>query len=217
MIDDATGRTEALMAPAETGQAAFGVLRKWIERHGVPTALYTDCRNIYVTDRDPTAEEKRQGTGALTDFGRACQRLGIQIIAARTPQAKGRVERRNGVFQDRLVKEMRLDRIDTIGGANTILDAFTDGLDARFALEALEEANFHHALPPDQSLNDILCFEQTRRVQNDWTFVLRGRTFQIPAQPQAPGAGRRVIVRQRLDGSLVCLYQDRVVEIEEVA
>jgi len=112
MVDDATGRTEALMAPAETGQAAFAVLRQWIERHGVPAALYTDRKNIYVTDREPTAEEKRLGKGALTDFGRACQRLGIEIVTAHSPQAKGRVERRNGVFQDRLVKELRLRKID---------------------------------------------------------------------------------------------------------
>jgi hypothetical protein len=217
MVDDATGRTEALMAGAETGQAAFEMLRKWIERHGVPAALYTDRKNIYVTDREPTAEEKRQGTGALTDFARACHRLGIEIIPANSPQAKGRVERKNGVFQDRLVKELRLRGIDIISGANAILDGFCEDLNARFAHLPLEEANYHHALPPGLRLADVLCFEQTRRVQNDWTFNLSGRVFQIPAQPQAPPARSRVTIRRRLDGTLICLYQGRAVRIEEAA
>jgi transposase len=217
MVDDATGRTEALMAGAETGAAAFQMLRKWIERHGVPAALYTDRKNIYVTDREPTAREKRLGTGALTDFGRACHRLGIEIIAANSAQAKGRVERKNGVFQDRLVKELRLEGIDTIWGANAILDGFCEDLNARFSHLPLEESNWHHAMPPGVDLADVLCFEKTRSVQNDWTFSLSGRVFQIPVQPQAPPARSRVTVRQRLDGRLICLYQGRVVKIEEVA
>ena len=193
------------------------MLRKWIERHGVPAALYTDRKNIYVTDREPTAEERRRGTGALTDFARACHRLGIKIIAAHSAQAKGRVERKNGVLQDRLVKELRLGGIDTIWGANAILDGFCEDLDARFAHSPMEEANYHHALPPGLSLNDVLCFEQTRRVRNDWTFSLEGRIFQIPPQPQAPPPRSLVTLRRRLDATLICLYQGREVRIEEVA
>jgi len=217
MVDDATGHTEALMAEGETTQAVFGVLRKWIERHGAPAALYTDRKNIYVTDREPTAQEKRAGTGALTDFGRACWRLGIEIIAAHSPQAKGRVERKNGVFQDRLVKELRLLGIDAIEAANAMLDPFTADLNRRFAQAPLEEANHHRALSPGLALEDVLCLESTRVVQNDWTFALGGRTFQIPPQPNAPRARRRVCLRQRLDQTILCLYQGRPVEIEEVA
>jgi len=216
MVDDATGQTKAHMADGETIQSAFMMLRKWIEAHGVPEALYTDRKNIYVTDREPTLEEQRQGTGALTDFGRACHRLGIRIIAAHSAQAKGRVERMNGVFQDRFVKEMRLRKISGIDAANAILDDFSKGLDKRFAQFPLEEANRHKALPIDLSLDDALCLERTRLVQNDWTFSLGGKIYQIPRQPHSPRARKRVTIRQRQDGSLLCFYHGHPVRIEEV-
>lgn len=216
MVDDATGHTEALLAEGETLAAAFGVLERWIERHGVPEALYTDRKNIYVTDREPSDEERRQGTGALTDFGRACWRLGSRQIVAHSAQAKGRVERKNGVFQDRLVKELRLRGIDAIEPANAILGAFTDELNARFAQAPRAEANRHRALPPGGSLADVLCVERRRTVQNDWTFTLDGRVFQILEQPQAPRARQRVRVRRRMDGSIQCLHEGRELRIEEV-
>ena len=215
MVDDATGRTEALLAEGETLAAAFGVLGRWIERHGVPEALYTDRKNIYVSDREPTAEEKRLGTGALTDFGRACWRLGIRQIVAHSAQAKGRVERKNGVFQDRLVKELRLREIDAIEPANAILGDFTDELNVRFARAASAEANRHRALPVGGSLADILCVERQRVVQNDWTFTLGARIFQILPQAEAPRARQRVCVRRRMDGTIQCLHEGRELQIEE--
>jgi transposase len=216
MVDDATGRCEARLSQGETLAAAFGVLGHWIERHGVPEALYTDRKNIYVTQREPTDEEKRLGTGALTDFGRACWRLGSRQIVAHSPQAKGRVERQNGVFQDRLVKELRLRAIDAIEPANAILDDFTDDLNARFARAPHAAANRHRALPIEGSLADILCVERSRVVQNDWTFTLDARVFQILPQPQAPRARQRVRVRRRMDGSIQCLYEGRELRTEEL-
>ena len=209
MVDDATGRSAARMASEETTEAAFRTLRRWIERHGVPAALYTDRKNIYVSDREPTVEEKRAGTGALTDFGRACWRLGIEIIAARSPQAKGRVERRNGVLQDRLVKELRLRGIADIDSANAMLEEFTETLDARLALAPAASANHHRALPSHERLEEILCWETPRRVQNDWTVVYEGRRLQIERQEGLPPAGARVVVRRRLDASLAILWGER--------
>ena len=170
MIDDATGRCEALLRPAETIDAALAVLRRWIERH-------------------------------------ACRRLGIKIIAARSPQAKGRVERRNGVFQDRWVKELRLASISDIPSANAHLGPFTHALNERLAQQPLSPANHHRAL----------YLEETRRVDNDWTFPFRGRTFQIPPQPHAPRARRRVTIRRHTDGSIRCLYHGQTIRIEEIA
>jgi len=221
-IDDATGKSLSLMRPAETCEAAadgvreFAMLRKWIERHGVPAALYVDRKNIYVANREPTEEEKRLGAGALTDFGRACWRLGIEIVPANSPQAKGRVERRNGVLQDRLVKELRLRGINDVEGANAILDPFSEDLDRRFAVEPLEVANCHHALPADRRLDDILCVERRRAVQNDWTVSHNGRVLQILDQPGGPKPRDRVTVRQRLDGTLACLYQERPLRFQEI-
>src|SRR5450432_2775283 len=105
MVDDATGDTNCRMGEQGTIWAAAGVLRSWIEQHGVPRALYTDWKNVY--KREPTERERLQGKAPTTQFGRMCERLEIRIIAANSPQAKGRVERNNGVHQDRLVKKLR--------------------------------------------------------------------------------------------------------------
>jgi hypothetical protein len=109
MVDDATGTTLCRLGQEETTWAAVGVLRAWIERYGVPQALYTDWKSVYV--REPNARERMQGEEPLTQFGRMCRELGIEIIAASSPQAKGRVERHHGTHQDRLVKKLRLMNI----------------------------------------------------------------------------------------------------------
>ena len=106
MVDDATTTVLGRFSQEETTWAAARVLRSWIERYGVPRALYTDWKNVYV--RPPNAQERRQGEPAVTQFGRMCAQLGIRIIAASSPQAKGRVERTHGTHQDRLVKKLRL-------------------------------------------------------------------------------------------------------------
>jgi hypothetical protein len=111
MVDDATGRTLLRFGDQETIWAAVDVLREWIGQYGVPRALYTDWKNVY--KREPTSQERIVGAEAQTQFGRMCSKLGIRIIAASTPQAKGRVERSNGVHQDRPIKKLR--RLDISG------------------------------------------------------------------------------------------------------
>jgi hypothetical protein len=93
MADDATSRTVALMGEQETTGLAMKTLWLWCERHGIPRALYVDRKNVFVTDREPTLEEQLGGEEALTEFGKVCKKLGIEIITANSPQAKGRVER----------------------------------------------------------------------------------------------------------------------------
>jgi transposase len=103
LVDDATGTTLGRLGAQETIWAAAGVLRGWIEKYGVPVALYTDWKNVHV--RAATEKELLRGQVPVTQFGRMCERLGIRIIAANSPQAKGRVERNHGTHQDRLVEE----------------------------------------------------------------------------------------------------------------
>jgi len=120
MVDDATSTAEGRFYREETIWGAAGVLRRWIEKHGVPRSLYTDWKNVYV--RQATEAEKAAGEAPLTQFGRMCQALGIRIIAANSPQAKGRVERAHGTHQDRLVKKLRLAGIANYEDANRYLD-----------------------------------------------------------------------------------------------
>ena len=120
MVDDATTKALGCFSEEETIWAVAGVLRRWIERYGVPQALSTDLKNVYV--RPPNAEERERGEPAVTQFGRMCAKLGIRIIAASSPQAKGRVERAHGTHQDRLVKKLRLAGIANYDQANAYLD-----------------------------------------------------------------------------------------------
>jgi hypothetical protein len=120
MVDDATGTMHAQFSAEETTWAAVHLLQRWIELHGVPRALYTDWKNVYV--RAATEQEQRAGTVPLTQFGRMCQKLGIRIIAASSPQAKGRVERAHGTHQDRLIKKLRLRGIANYEQANRFLE-----------------------------------------------------------------------------------------------
>ena len=121
MVDDATGRSFGTFGAQETIWAAAGVLGAWIERHGIPRALYTDWKNVYV--RPPNQEERATGAEPLTQFGRMCAKLGITIIPANSPQAKGRIERHHGTHQDRLVKKLRRQGIADVAAANAFLEA----------------------------------------------------------------------------------------------
>src|SRR5439155_13978804 len=116
----ATTKAVGWFSEEETIWAAAGVWRRWIERYGVPQALYTDWKNVYV--RPPNAGERMRGEPAVTQFGRMCAKLGIGIIAASSPQAKGRVERAHGTHQDRLIKKLRRKNITTHAAANQFLE-----------------------------------------------------------------------------------------------
>ena len=126
MIDDATGIRMSLFSEEETTEAAMKLLWMWIARYGVPRALYTDKKNVFVASEKYRENARIEGREALTQFGRSCKRLGIKIIRAHSPQAKGRVERSNGVYQDRLVKELRLEGISDMTRANKLVSGGFD-------------------------------------------------------------------------------------------
>lgn len=216
MVDDATGSTMAFMSKEETIEAAMRLLWSWIERHGVPVALYTDRKNVYITDREPTPEEELSGKQPLTAFGSACKKVGISIIPAYSPQAKGRVERKNGLFQDRLVKELKLLGIKTIEETNRMLGSFTDKLNKKFAIEPASLADYH-TLYAGIRLEDVFSFEDTRTINNDWTIRYENRLYQLKAQSNLPPAKNKVRVRKRLDGSMQILYRDRPLDYKEIS
>ncbi len=211
MVDDATGATLGLMDHQETTHAAMGLLWRWIERHGIPLALYTDKKNVYLTGREPTLEEQLAGEEPRTAFGKACQKLDIAIIRAHSPQAKGRVERSNGVYQDRLVRELALRRITTCASADKLLDnGFCDSLNDRFARTPLEHEDYHRALPKGLDLNDVFCFEEHRVLQNDWTIRHENHYFQIlKDNTPLPKPKDRILVRTHLDDRLQLLYREK--------
>jgi len=216
MVDDATGTTAVLLAEQETTEAAMVLLWRWIERWGVPTALYTDKKSVFVTDREPTLEEQLSGEAPLTAFGQACKKLGISIITAHSPQAKGRVERKHGVFQDRLVKELRLRRITTLEGANKLLsNGFVEGLNAKFAQPPLESRDYHRPAGPGVKLQEIFSLETVRTLQNDWTIRHENLYYQIGKDnAPLPKPKDKIVVRQLLNGTVQLLYRDRLLRFE---
>lgn len=176
LIDDATGKRMSLMAEEETTEACMRALWWWIKRYGVPKALYTDRKNVFVTNREATVEEQLAGEVPRTAFGKACAKLDIEIIPANSPQAKGRVERAHGVNQDRLVKELRLRGVKTIEGANEVLaEGFVDKLNEKFAVRAVSELDYHRPVPAGVNLAYVFCFEESRTVGNDWVLQRRIR------------------------------------------
>jgi transposase len=216
LVDDAQGTTLGLMAAEETTEAAMRALWAWVERYGIPQALYVDRKNVYVTGREPTVEEQLADVEPLTAFGMACAKLDIEIVVAHSPQAKGRVERSHGVYQDRFVKELALRGITTIETANRLLqNGFVDKLNARFTQSPVSSVDFHRPVPKGMDLADVFCFEEFRTVQNDWTIRYKNRHYQILEENRPlPKPKDRVVVRKRLDGSLHVLFRDRPLKFQ---
>lgn len=211
LVDDATGLTLSVLGEEETTESAMRALWMWVERYGIPQALYTDKKSVYVTDREPTPEEQLAGKEPLTAFGQACAKLGIEIIAAHSPQAKGRVERNHGVYQDRLVKLLELHDIKTLHGANAFLaQGFLDELNAKFAKPALDPTDAHRPRPKDLDLATVFSFEEPRTVMNDWCIRHENTFYQIHEQNRPlPKPKDQVVVRTRLDGTVELVYRDK--------
>src|SRR5713226_3688078 len=206
MVDDATGTTNARMGKEETIWAAVGVLRSWIAQYGVPVALYTDWKNVYKVA--PTPKQELRGEEPLTQFGRMCARLGMRIIGAHSPQAKGRVERKNGVHQDRLVKKFRRQGIHEDAAANAYLEArYLPALNQRFATPAARPENYHRPAPSVEELEDIFRLETERWVSNDWVVRHHGRYLQLlPPRCRHRPRQAKAMIYESEDGRLEVRY-----------
>jgi hypothetical protein len=216
LVDDATGRTLARLGAAETIWAAADVLRRWIEGYGVPLALYTDWKNVYV--RTPNADETATGTAPLTQFGRMCAALDIQIIAASSPQAKGRVERNHGTHQDRLVKKLRRLGIADAAAANGFLEhTYLPEHNRRFAVAPAAAENVHRRVPSRTTLDGVFQLEEDRVLSNDWVVRYATRHFQVARQSAQAPARSTVVVHEARDGAIELRYRGRLMQWTEIA
>jgi len=216
MVDDATTKALGRFSEEETIWAAAGVLRRWIERYGVPQALYTDWKNVYV--RPPNAEERERGELAVTQFGRMCAKLGVRIIAASSPQAKGRVERAHGTHQDRLVKKLRLAGIVNYDQANAYLEEhYLAEHNRRYAHLATASADYHRRRPTARQLDEVFWLEEERVVSEDWVVRYNNRQLQLERQSQhwAP-ARSRVLVRENEAGEVEIHYRGQRLGFREL-
>lgn len=207
MVDDATSKTLSMLDSGETTRVVFLAIWKWIERYGIPLSFYVDLKNVYVSPKDK----------GFSHVQIACKKLGIRIIKARSPQAKGRVERNHGVYQDRFVKELRLRHAKTIEAGNAILESkFIDKLNNKFEKPARNPVSAHRPLG-DIDLNQILCWEYERQVQHDWTFSFSGKCYQVEKQyGSCVKPKSKINVRKHLDGTLSVWYKEEQLSFKEI-
>jgi hypothetical protein len=209
-IDDATGTVPyALFREQEDTLGYFELLKAIINQCGIPLGVYTDRDSIFQVERSPSNGSK--DTVPLTQFGRALRELGITHVVAHSPEAKGRVERANGTFQDRLVSELRLARASSILEANLVLRDFLPCFNRRFGVPAAQPGQAYRPLSPELNMEGILCFKERRRVGRDNTVQFRQRTLQLfPDADKVSYAGAQVEIQERLDGSILACYKGKI-------
>jgi len=212
MVDDATNRMRAQFFAEETTRASYEVLAGWVRQHGLPASLYVDRDSIYRCEGVGSIAEQLAGQPPQTQFGRAMEQLGIELILAHSPQAKGRVERMNGTLQDRLVKELRLAGISDMESANRFLDGqYLQAFHRQFAYEAASPVDVHRAAL--RNWNEVLSWEAERVVQGDWTVACEGKRYQLDRQHEALSLVRRkVIVRTLRDGRVQLVYRGKALK-----
>lgn len=208
-LDDATRKVLAAeFFPTEDARGYFRLLQRLLGRFGVPLSFYGDRHSVFVRNDDHwTVEEQLAGRRQPTQFGRALEQLGITYIAARSPQAKGGVERLWGTFQDRLTSELRLDGAHDLLTANQVLRRFLPDHNRRFGRAPRETETAWRPAP--QNLDHICCFHHERMVSNDNVVQWDGRRFQIPPQPQRFSfAGAKVQLYESLEGKVSIYYAE---------
>jgi transposase len=211
MIDDATSRVLARFYRADTVEAHFDLLGRWLQKYGRPLALYTDRHGIF------EAHKKEQPDyDGETQFSRALRELDIALIKARSPQAKGRVERSFGTAQDRWVKEMRLAKVKTIAQANALLERLVPEHNRRFSVAPAEMADAHRAVGAGQRLSAILSVQEERVVSSDYTVRFANRFYQLD-KPIYPGErGGKVTIELRLDGTMAIRLGEQYLHYHEI-
>jgi transposase len=212
-IDDATGRVTARFYENESWASSSDLFQRYARRHGLPRGLYVDQHSIYRPDGEPTDANLLDNCPPETQFGRAMRELDVELILARSPQAKGRVERMNGTLQDRLVKALRRAKISDLESANRFLDdTFLAEFNARFEVPASATENWHRPLLAATDLARIVSIQELRVVAKDWTLRWKNRVLQLPRETaEFIRSGQRVTVCEPLDGVLRVFAGEREV------
>lgn len=204
-IDDANSRVFVRFYEYEGTIPAMDSFQRYVQYYGIPLAIYADKHTTYQSPAPPTVDEQLAGITPTSQFGRALGELGVELIAARSPQAKGRVERLFKTVQDRLVKELRLACIATIEAANRFVEAWLPSYNRRFAVQPAQAADLHRPKPAGGDLNRILCIKTTRCLRRDWTVVHHGHLYQVRTNVRAA----HVIVEDRVDGTMRITHHGR--------
>jgi len=210
-IDDATNTVYGRFYDYEGTLPAMDSFKVYIERYGLPMSVYLDRHTTYKSSKKLTEWDEIEGVEALSQFERALKELGVEVIHALSPQAKGRIERLFGVLQDRLVKEMRLQGIKSKEEANAFLEAYLPKYNERFRVCPADETDAHVKLPNHVDLDKYLCIKTERTIRKDNTIALDGRLYQLEER-----GGKKVMVEERVDGSLLVISKGVAIKYSEI-
>lgn len=211
--DDATGKVHARFYEYEGTEPALDSFKRYVQKYGIPQSVYLDKHSTYKSTKKMDREDELAGRGeALSQFGRACEELGVKLIYADSPQAKGRIERQFRTFQHRLIREMRLFGAKSLEEANKILEVYLPKYNKRFEVPAANKADLHRAIPGGLNLKSIFSIKEKRVVRNDFTIAYKTRFYQILDSVQAT----RIVVEERLNGALHLTHEGRGLRFKQI-
>lgn len=202
-IDDATNNVHARFYEYEGTMPAMDSFRRYIRKNGIPVSVYVDKHTTYKSPAKPSIEDEINETKPMSQFERALKELGVDVIHANSPQAKGRIERLFNTFQDRVVKEMRLKGISSIEEANKFLQEYLPGYNKRFSVSPKKEDNFHREIPQGLNLDGILCIKTERTLRNDYTISHNSTLYQMLEKTSA----KKVQIEERINGTMAITYE----------
>lgn len=211
-IDDATGKVFGRFYEYEGTVPAMDGFRRYVAENGLPASVYLDRHSTYKGHGEATLAEELNGEGPLSQFERALKELSVQVIHARSPQAKGRIERLFGTFQDRVVKEMRLENVASITEGNQFLEKYLKTFNGRYRREARGCQNLHRGKPSYQAMLRILSVREERSVRNDSTVWHDGRIYLLKDRTWS----KKVVMEKRMDGRLVIRDRNRELVYEDI-
>jgi transposase len=211
-IDDATGKPFGRFYQYEGTLPAMDSFKRYIKKYGIPLSVYLDKHTTYKSTKKPTIEDQLNGTKPMSQFARALTELGVKIIYANTPQAKGRIERLFNTLQDRLIKEMRLRDISTISEANKFLGAYLSAYARRFSVKPAGDADMHRPVLEGVDLDKIFRVKNPRGLRNDNTISHNGKLYQVEDKVNS----KIVIVEEKLSGKMVVTHNDRTLKFNQI-
>jgi len=214
-IDDASNTVFGRFYGYEGTFPAMDSFKRYLAIYGLPFSFYVDRHSTYKTTRQPNLDEDLKGEFAKTQFARLLKELDIKVIFARSPQAKGRIERSFETLQDRLVKELRLAGIFTLGQANAFLAEYLPKYNARFAIKPFRKTNLHRAIPKNLNLDEIFCLKEYRAISNGYTFRWKNRIFLVK-NPSITMKKQRVCIMEHFDGGITLKLNNKYLAYEEV-
>ena len=212
-IDDATGRVFGRFYEYEGTIPAMKSFKLYIENYGIPLSVYADKHSTYKSTKKRTPEDELNDIKPMSEFERALEELGVEVIHANSPQAKGRVERLFGTLQDRLVKEMRLKGIKSIQEANEFLEKYLPVYNKRFSIAPAKNEDMHMPLSKELDLDSILCIKKKRTLRNDFTIAYNNKLYQIKDNIRT----KKVTIEQRLDGSLFITHRGNQLTYKQIS